>query len=304
MHRIAAILVFLVLANPGWTAEPAGHFASLDGVKIHYERYGNDGARRALAVAAKPSHTAEDTLVFIHGWTCDLTFWRGQAPVYTTHPSLLIDLPGHGLSDKPHRTYPMEYFARAVEAVMRDAGVDHAILVGHSLGGPIAYAFLRQFPEKASAMVLVDVDVRPGSAGPIHPEEQRVQMSARARRMATPGGEKSFETLVENMFSDKTPESMRQDIRTKMLGTPKHVRIAAVTSPSSLPPPGKDEMYPIPSIAIQAGSQGTEARFAIMKTLFPSIRLEVWPGNGHFLMMEEPERFNGSLEAFLATLRP
>ncbi len=49
---------------------------------------------------------------------------------------ITVDLPGHGESDKPQIAYTMDLFARAVEAVMRDAGVDQAVLVGHSMGTP------------------------------------------------------------------------------------------------------------------------------------------------------------------------
>ncbi|MDP8990787.1 MAG: hypothetical protein M3N41_11995, partial [Acidobacteriota bacterium] len=64
-------------------------------LRIHYESYG----------------AGPEALVFVHGWACDLTFWRGQEPLYTdpTRRALLIDLPGHGLSDKPHRAYPIEF---------------------------------------------------------------------------------------------------------------------------------------------------------------------------------------------------
>src|SRR6185436_7785884 len=95
--------------------------ATYDGAKVHYESYG----------------TGKEAIVFIHGWTCDLTFWRGQAPVYEKHRALLIDLPGHGQSEKPEVAYSQERFARAIDAVMRDAGVESAVLVGHSMGGPV-----------------------------------------------------------------------------------------------------------------------------------------------------------------------
>src|ERR1051325_3169244 len=114
--------------------------AKLDGSKVHYESYG----------------TGKEAIVFIHGWTCDLTFWRGQAPIYEKHRALLVDLPGDGQSDKPEISYTQEVFARGVEAAMRDAGVEKAVLVGHSMGGPVALTFLRLFPEKTAAIVLVD----------------------------------------------------------------------------------------------------------------------------------------------------
>jgi pimeloyl-ACP methyl ester carboxylesterase len=107
---------FLALAGAGLlgTASRAGvadgeasRFARFDALRVHYESYG----------------AGSEALVFIHGWACDLTFWRGQEALYDqpNRRALLIDLPGHGLSDKPHRAYPIEFFAHAIEAVMRDA---------------------------------------------------------------------------------------------------------------------------------------------------------------------------------------
>jgi len=117
--------------------------ATYDGSRVHYESYGK----------------GQEAVVFIHGWTCDLTFWRGQAPVYEKRRALLVDLPGHGQSDKPEVAYTQERFARAIDAVMRDAKVDRAVLVGHSMGGPVALTFLRLFPAKTKALVMVDAYV-------------------------------------------------------------------------------------------------------------------------------------------------
>jgi pimeloyl-ACP methyl ester carboxylesterase len=54
---------------------------------------------------------------------------------------LPVDLPGHGLSDKPEIRYTLALFARAVTAVLDDAGVQKAAVVGHSMGGMVAYEF-------------------------------------------------------------------------------------------------------------------------------------------------------------------
>jgi pimeloyl-ACP methyl ester carboxylesterase len=257
--------------------------ANYNGIPLHYESYGS----------------GTHALVFIHGWTCDLTFWRRQAPVYQGHRSLLIDLPGHGKSAKPHIGYPMELFARSVDAVMTDAGAQTATFVGHSLGGPIVYAYLRLFPEKAHSMVLVDINIRRGSAGPIDAVEQKHRMARIARSMQGLTGDHAFERTIESCFTKLTPEDVKEEVRRKMLATPKHVRIAAITSPSSLPPPGKDETFSLPSVALQASSPLTGAHYRTMKTLFTKLDLDVWNGSGHFLMMENPERFNQSLEGFL-----
>lgn len=288
-----SMLAALLLASIGAAAQDTvSRFAPFNGTRVHYESYGE----------------GNEALVFIHGWTCDLTFWRAQEPVYSSHRSLLIDLPGHGASSKPSIPYPSDYLARGVEAAMRDAGVDRAILVGHSLGGPITNAFLRLFPGKVKAVVLVDAYIAPPPAKapafePAVPPAQSARLAAKARSLQGPKGRKKFEREIEAMFSEHTPEALREEIRAKMLATPEPVRVSAVTSPSRLGPMKPGTTYPVPAIAILSGSTIADVRYRLMKTLFPSLQLDKWEGYGHFLMMEDPERFNRTLEAFLGGIK-
>ncbi len=281
MRSVFALL--WLLASAAALAGGHSHFAPFDGIQVHYESYGSGPV----------------ALVFIHGWTCDLTFWRAQEPVYTKHRSLLIDLPGHGESDKPEVAYPVEFFARGVEAAMRDAGVRNGVLIGHSLGAPIAYAFIRLFPQMVKSIVLVDGYVsRPtGSRAAI--QAQKLRYEQRSRSLSGDAGAEEFAKEVDAMFSDRMPEAMRERIRATMLATPEHVRVAAVTSPSELPAPPPALSYDVPALAILAGSP-VPARIEAMRKIFPRLRVERWPGYGHFLMLEDPVRFNRTLEGFLA----
>jgi pimeloyl-ACP methyl ester carboxylesterase len=280
ISRVGA--AFLLLAMQGLAADTVSHFAPYSGGRVHYESYGS----------------GNEAVVFIHGWTCDLTFWREQAPLYQSRRALLIDLPGHGESDKPHVPYPMEFFARGIEAVMRHAGVDRAVLVGHSLGGPISYAFLRLFPEKVKALVLVDAEVTVPQATTAYREAQKARYARNVQALSGPTGRKYMATQIEGMFSVKTPPEWREQIRTKMLATPDHVRVAAVSSPSQLEPPKPGETFALPVLAIQAAPMQDFQIVAIRK-LFPNIRIEKWEGHGHFLMVEDPQRFNQTLQSFL-----
>ena len=90
--KLSTIACFLAVAAHLSAAEAVSHFALLDGNKIHYDSFG----------------AGDEAVVFIDGWTCDSTFWKAQAPIYEQRRSLLIDLPGHGLSDKPEIPYTME----------------------------------------------------------------------------------------------------------------------------------------------------------------------------------------------------
>jgi pimeloyl-ACP methyl ester carboxylesterase len=277
--------LLLLLAIPVLAANTSSHFAPYAGGQVHYESYGS----------------GSEAVVFIHGWTCDLTFWREQAPVYENHRSLLIDLPGHGESDKPHVPYPVEFFARSVEAVMRDAGVDRAVLVGHSLGGPVVYTFLRLFPEQVKAVVLVDANVNPALDTPAYRKALQRRYEQNIRVLSGPSGRKYMTGSIEHMFSDQTPPGWRDQIRAKMLATPEYVRVAAVSSPSKLDVPKPGETFAVPALAILAGPAASlDLRIAATRRIFPNLQAEKWVGHGHFVMVEDPERFNRSLEDFLA----
>ena len=261
--------------------------ASSDGSRVHYESYGQ----------------GPEAVVFIHGWTCDLTFWRGQAPVYQKRRALLVDLPGHGQSGKPEVAYTQERFARAIDAVMRDAGVTRAVLVGHSMGGPVAITFLRLFPARTKALVLVDAYMPETPKDDAERARQKAQMEPFLRSFGEPNYKETVRKMIEGMFSAKTTPAQREEIRTKMMATPQHVLASAIQDMFAIEAPKDGETYGLPVMAIMRAAQvrpGFEAR---LRTVFPDLRkYESWEGSGHFLMMESPDRFNRALEDFLAGL--
>jgi len=133
-------------ATANKSANGESHFTTLDGARIHYVNYGK----------------GSEALVLIHGWTMNLDSWRDQVSDFAKRNRVIvIELPGHGQSDKPQITYSMDLFARAVDAVLRDAKVKRAVLVGHSMGTPVARQFYRKYPAQTLAIVIVDGALRP-----------------------------------------------------------------------------------------------------------------------------------------------
>lgn len=125
---------------------PESRFAQVDGAKVHYT---DDGA-------------GENVLLFVHGWSCDETFWAGQAATLGSKFHVItIDLPGHRQSDKTQVRYTMDLYARAIDAVLFEAKARSATLVGHSNGTPVIRQFYRKFPEKTRVLVIVDGGLRP-----------------------------------------------------------------------------------------------------------------------------------------------
>src|SRR3984893_6500425 len=135
-----ALAVSTGASGPGLSDSPS-RYATLDATRIHYKVAGS-GPR---------------TLVFVHGWTCDMNVWRLQVPEFAkVRRVIVLDLPGHGASDAPEIAYTMDLFAKAVDSVLRDAGVSRAVLICHNMGSPGVREFYRQHPDKTEALVAVD----------------------------------------------------------------------------------------------------------------------------------------------------
>lgn len=114
---------------------------ALDGVPIAYDVRG----------------AGEPALVFIHCWSCDRTFWREQVEVFATdHQVVTMDLAGHGESGRNRERWSVSGLAGDVEAVVESLGLERVILIGHSMGGPVALAAAARMPKRAAGVVAVD----------------------------------------------------------------------------------------------------------------------------------------------------
>src|ERR1019366_5205615 len=229
-----------------------------------------------------------------HGWSCDLTSWRAQVPAFDGKARmLLVDLPGHGKSDRPAIDYTMERFARAVEAVMKDAGVERALLVGHSMGTPVIRQFWRLFPQKTLGLVAVDGALRSyfKDAGAV--DKFTAMFSG-------PDFPKTIDGFLNSTFVASTPEAVKADVRKMASGATQAVAVSAMRGQFD-PAIWKDDPIGVPLQVIVAKSPIWNADyFAYVRTLNPSAEIHEIPDAGHFVMMEKPGEVNALLLAFAA----
>jgi pimeloyl-ACP methyl ester carboxylesterase len=102
--------------------------------------------------------------VFIHGLggTLALATATASHPALGHRRSLLIDVPGHGLSDRPADFgYTLEEHARAVAAVLDAERLRGVELVGHSMGGSIAIVLAAHRPELVARLVVIEANLDP-----------------------------------------------------------------------------------------------------------------------------------------------
>jgi pimeloyl-ACP methyl ester carboxylesterase len=96
-------------------------------------------------------------LVLLHGIGGDADDWAFCLDALSqSHRVVALDLLGFGRSHKPHIDYSIAGFVEVIEQFLRALGVEHAALMGNSMGGWIAASFALQFPAIVDKLVLVD----------------------------------------------------------------------------------------------------------------------------------------------------
>jgi len=264
-------------------------FATVAGGHSHFISVGTD--RVHYVTAGQGRHT----LVFVHGWACHLGFWREQIAALAGQARLiLIDLPGHGQSDKPQTAYTLDFFAKAVLAVLDQEQVEQATFIGHSLGAAVLCRVLHQAPEKVAALVSVDgLLCRPAGS----PAEAMALLTA----LGSPHYREHAAGLIRTFFPFPGTEALREKITAEMLQTPQHVILGGMLA--LLSPEQADWMLQkvdAPVLVINAPRPWWNAAYEnYVRSLSPLADYRMMDGASHFPMLEKPAEFNALLTAML-----
>ena len=231
------------------------------------------------------------TLIFVHGWTCDLSVWINQLAAFDDEYRVIaLDLPGHGDSPPPpDGVYTMDLFADAVEAVRAAAGADEIVLVGHSMGVSVIRQYALRYPEHLTGLIAVDGFVPPPA------DDQQVEIPP------PPTDERWREQMISNMFVPATSPALRAQIRTMMTRASDEQALAIAMSMRD-PDRWTAGAVDVPMLAVMASTRDMPDA-ELYKPILPQLELVQLPETGHFLMLETPARLNELMRDFLAAIR-
>jgi pimeloyl-ACP methyl ester carboxylesterase len=244
---------------------------SFDGVPIHYEVQGS----------------GPPALVFVHGWSCDRSYWEGQSGVFARqHQVVTIDLAGHGESGLQRNDWTITAFGRDVAAVVEQLGLKQVVLIGHSMGGPVIVEAARLMPGCLAGLVGVDTyrnlaEVR--KAAEI--EQYLVPLRANFRE--------ATRKVVSAMFIPGSDPGLVERIVADMSAAPPQVAIAASKALRDNDlnlQAGLQELrgLEIPVMAINSDYRPNDFEAARRY----GVTIQTMSGVGHFVMMEDPVIFN------------
>jgi pimeloyl-ACP methyl ester carboxylesterase len=267
--------------DKGTPAESAPRIAiAPDGIHVQYHVYG-------------PSGNDGPALVFIHGWSCDSNYWREQVPEFKQKYTVVtVDLAGHGGTDTGTRTdWSMEGFGQDVATAVAAVPNRQLILIGHSMGGPVAIEAARLLKKRVIGIIGVDTFKTIGA-----PVPSAAQLDAIIKPFENNFIGHTREVVAKHFFAPGADPQLAQKIAYDMSLSPPKVAIPAMRAVLGydFSAPLKEIDLPIVAINSDLGEPVNELR---IRKVLPQFRSVPIPGAGHFLMMEDPARFNPALEA-------
>jgi hypothetical protein len=249
----------------------------VDGTKIAYDYY-------------HQSH--QYTLILLHGWCCNRTFWKHQKPVFSKKYNIIsIDMVGHGDSQYKNRNdWSMYALASDVASVLQAEKLKEVILVGHSMADNIML-HLSKF-DSFEIQGIVGIDNFYQVAEPVS-EEKKQEVIAYFNQDYLGG----LKETVGGWFVDPEKEAdMVNEVFDQMKIVPEEVsRSVGIFTLEALPYEFTRSLdFPIRIIAC---TKWEEERAEKLYSMFKDVKItDMVPKSGHFPMMDRTKEFNVFLE--------
>ncbi|WP_143305542.1 alpha/beta fold hydrolase [Chitinophaga vietnamensis] len=112
---------------------------------------------QGVDIAYNDSGLGDTTLLFVHGWCINKTYWAPQTDFFRPYYRVVaIDLPGYGESGKNRNSWTVEDFGRDVSSVIQQLDLKNVILIGHSMSGQIIVEAASHNKDRVIGLVGVD----------------------------------------------------------------------------------------------------------------------------------------------------
>ena len=244
-------------------------------------------------------------LIYLHGITnSSLGYMPLGRQLARDFHVFLLDMRGHGASDKPECCYSRIDFAYDVKLFLDRFGIERADIVGHSLGSIVAHTFAAYWPQRTRQLVLIASTLGPRS--PASPDAPRPApllgaWDAEIRKLQDPIDPDSafmrswwtvegLDPAIQSMMrreSARIPASVWRAMLDQVASSPDlRMTVDWIQAPTLLMFGGKDSLF---------GPAEREELIAWM----PKAKVALYPDLGHSLPEESPVVIAAGLREFL-----
>ncbi|MFJ9250576.1 alpha/beta fold hydrolase [Streptomyces sp. NPDC101776] len=235
-------------------------------------------------------HSDANTLLLVHGWGGDGLEWSLHAETLAAagHRVIVPDLRGHGRSPVPDEDNTPAAMTRDLTALLTHLRTGPVVAVGHSMGGQVVNLLAVHHPDLVRSVVTLD---------PAH-GAHGAELDEIPRRLTAyrEQGSSAAVPLVAGAFSPTAPAGLRTARIRTMLGTPGHVIAQAYagmyTDPDAVGVRPHSETYlrrrTCRALTVWTSAEAADWERGTLRA--PGSRVDHWPGTGHYLHEEHPER--------------
>ena len=209
-----------------------------------------------------------------------------------------LTLRGHGDSSRPEVGYRFQDYAADVAAFMDVLHVEAAIILGHSLGSSVAQRFALAHPERTLGLVLV------GAFASLPKSPVARELSEMVSTMKDPVDPGFVREFQESTLARPVPQAFFETIVQESLKLPAHVWRAAVAGSLEDDFSGELSKIKAPTLFVWGDQDEMVPRTDqdAQTAVIAGSRLVVYPGVGHGVHWEEPERFASDVVNFIETI--
>jgi pimeloyl-ACP methyl ester carboxylesterase len=254
----------------------------------------NDG----LSIACDVRGQGDTALVFLHGWGGDREYWKNQADAFAADYTVVtVDQAGHGASGKDRKVWSVEALAGDVAAVVKELKLKRVILVGHSMGGPVALLAARKLPGTVVAMVGVDTL-----------QDAEMKRPEDLVNSLTAGLEQDFKGMVDGMFDGMLAQSSDPKLKgwlgEKAASREPAIAVALMKDLFALDTKKafREAGVPVRCVNSSGGYRFFTPTAVETNKKYADFDAVTIADVGHYPMLEKPDEFNRKLRAVLADL--
>jgi len=273
---------------------------------VESQRIEVNGIRMGVTLDGE-ARDQRQTLVLLHGFTGRAAGWSDLFPLLAAPGRQLIalDMLGHGQSDAPAdpERYTIEHCQADILAVLEKLGVrgNEAVLLGYSMGGRIA--LYSAFSGFFKALILESAS--PGLPDPVEREQRQQSDQALAARIEREGVA-TFIDSWEKLPLFASQHSLSPEVRAALRAQRLHNRATGLANSlrgvGTGAQPALHERLPTLSLPVLLLAGELDGKFCQiarqMAGQIPQARLQIVPGAGHTIHLEQPARFAGHVCEF------
>jgi pimeloyl-ACP methyl ester carboxylesterase len=249
----------------------------------------------SVAISYEDTEVGDTTLLFIHGWNINKTYWADQDSYFSKkYRVITIDLPGFGNSGKNRKEWTVEKYEKDISAVLKQLNLHHVILIGHSMSGAIALEATLKNPDRIIGLVGIDNFTGFGS---IPSEEENKAVAEVYKALKTNYTELVTQYANEYLFSPTTDSLDRKRIMNDFINADSLLAVEILEKNEQYPLNEKLKSYGKPLYLINSTFHPTDTT-GFIKYKVP-YKLHIVGPTGHYPMIENPTEFNKQLEQIM-----